>query len=71
MIDQSGTKIFEVEKEELIFTLEVTKKVEEMVSDFNNAPTDEKLITLGKFLENQILRNTKDNSKKFNLSTEK
>jgi hypothetical protein len=70
VIDGSGDKKFEVEKEELILTLEVTNKVEDLVSKFNASGNETQLIELGKFLTEEILRNTQDNSEKFNVKVE-
>lgn len=50
----------EVEKEEIIFNLEVTKKLEELMEK----GTDEAAIEAGKLLTEEILRNTIDNTKK-------
>ena len=50
----------EVEKEEIIFNLEVTKKLEELLEK----GTDEAAIEAGKLLTEEILRNTIDNTKK-------
>lgn len=50
----------EVEKEEIIFNLEVTKKLEELMEK----GTDEAAIEAGKLLTDEILRNTIDNTKK-------
>lgn len=49
----------EVEKEEIIFRYEVTKKLEEL----NKKGTDEAAIEAGKLLVEEILRNTIDNTK--------
>ena len=48
----------EVEKEEIIFRLEVTKKLEELM----NKGTDEAAIEAGKLLVKEILHNTVDNA---------
>ena len=48
----------EVEKEEIIFRLEVTKKLEELM----NKGTDEAAIEAGKLLVKEILHNTIDNA---------
>ena len=50
----------EVEKEEIIFNLEVTKKLEELLEK----GTDEAAIEAGKLLTEEILRKTIDNTKK-------
>lgn len=48
----------EVEKEEIIFRLETTKKIEELMKE----GTDEAAIEAGKLLVKEILHNTKDNA---------
>ena len=50
----------EVEKEEIIFNLSVTKKLEELMEK----GTDEAAIEAGKLLTEEILRNTIDNTNK-------
>lgn len=50
----------EVEKEEIIFRLEVTQKLEELAKE----NTDESAIEAGKLLVEEILYNTKDNTNK-------
>lgn len=54
------TQHAEVEKEEIIFRLEVTKKIEELAKK----GTDEAAIETGKLLVKEILYNTKDNTDK-------
>jgi len=66
VIDNNGVKKFEVEKEELILTLEVTEKVEQLAQTYVETQDDNILVDLGKLLTEEILRNTKDNSEKFN-----
>jgi hypothetical protein len=70
VIDNDGTKHFEVEKEELILTLEVTEKVESLAAGYQSTGNESKLVELGKLLTEEILRNTKDNSGKFNEISE-
>lgn len=52
------TKKYEIEKDEMIFTLDTTKKVEELVrkKDYSN---------LGKFVKDQVLDNTFSFTDKF------
>lgn len=54
----------EIEKDEIIFTLEVTKKIESWYKKYNdsdsNKEKDEIAIECGKYLTEQILRNTED-----------
>lgn len=54
------TQHAEVEKEEIIFRLEVTKKLEELAKE----NTDESAIEAGKLLVQEILYNTEDNTNK-------
>lgn len=54
------TQHAEVEKEEIIFRLEVTQKLEELAKE----NTDESAIEAGKLLVEEILYNTKDNTNK-------
>ena len=58
--DEKGNLIqqAEVEREEIIFRLEVTKKLEELM----NQGTDKAAIEAGKILVYEILENTKDNT---------
>lgn len=69
VIDNAGNKLFEVEKEELIMTLELTEKVEDLVYKYQQTPDDSILVELGKLLSEEILRNTQDNSEKFKTET--
>lgn len=57
----------EIEKEEIIFRLEVTKKLEELEKKFYNDDTSQKekddlALEAGKLLVNEILYNTQDNT---------
>jgi len=65
VIDNHGNKKFEVEKEELILTLEVTEKVEKFVAAYIETQDDTSLIELGKLITEEVIKNTKDNSEKF------
>jgi len=58
--DEKGNLIqqAEVEREEIIFRLEVTKKLEEL----SKKHTDEAAIEAGKLLVKEILYNTEDNT---------
>lgn len=58
VIDNDGSQQAEIEKEEIIFTLEVTKKLEELCKE----GTDEAAIQAGKLLVQEILFNTEDNA---------
>lgn len=65
VIDNDGEQQAEIEREEIIFTLEVTKKLEELYSkyqsnNFTQKEKDEAAIEAGKLLVEQILFNTDD-----------
>jgi transcriptional antiterminator len=52
------TKKYEIEKDEMIFTLSTTKKVEDLVEKKDYTE-------LGKFVKNQVLSNTHSYTDKF------
>ena len=55
------TKVAEIELNEIIFTKELTIKVEELVAKYEADPEDkDNLLELGKLLKDEILNNTKD-----------
>lgn len=56
VIDNEGQQQAEIEKNEIIFTLEVTKKLEELMKD----GSDDAAIEAGKLLVKEILFNTND-----------
>lgn len=56
VIDEEGQQQAEIERDEIIFTLEVTKKLEELYEK----GTDEAAIEAGKLLVKEILFNTED-----------
>lgn len=56
VIDNDGEQQAEIELDEIIFTLEVTKKLEELYKE----GTDEAAIEAGKLLVKEILFNTDD-----------
>lgn len=56
VIDNEGEQQAEIEKNEIIFTLEVTKKLEELMKD----GSDDAAIEAGKLLVKEILFNTDD-----------
>lgn len=65
VVDNDGNQQAEVEKEEIIFSLEVTKKLEELYKDYYNSDKsqkekDEAAVEAGKLLVYQILFNTDD-----------
>lgn len=58
VLDSNGEQVAEIEKEELILRLELTKKIEELMKD----GSDEAMIEAGKLLVNEIIENTQDNT---------
>lgn len=65
VIDNEGEQQAEIEKNEIIFTLEVTKKLEELYSkytdyEYSQKERDEVAIEAGKLLVKEILFNTDD-----------
>ena len=58
VLDEKGEQVAEIEKEELILRLELTKKIEELMKD----GSDEAMIEAGKLLVSEILENTQDNT---------
>ncbi len=51
-------------------TLELTDKVEELVNKYDSSNNDATLIELGKLLTDELLRNTQDNTEKFDVNVE-
>lgn len=67
VIDNDDNQQAEIEKEELIFRLEVTQKIEEMEKKYSSKETkqkekDELSLEAGKLLTEEILHNTQDNT---------
>lgn len=65
VIDTDGRQQAEIELNEIIFNLEVTKKLEELYREFYNQDTknarkEELALLAGKLLHNQIINNTDD-----------
>lgn len=65
VVDEDGEQQAEIEKNEIIFTLEVTKKLEELYSKYTDhehsqKEKDEVAIEAGKLLVEQVLFNTED-----------
>lgn len=65
VVDNEGEQQAEIEKNEIIFTLEVTKKLEELYSkyydyEYSQKEKDEVAIEAGKLLVEEILFNTED-----------
>ena len=67
VLDESGQQVAEIEKEELILRLELTKKIEELMKD----GSDEAMIEAGKLLVSEILENTQDNTGQLTEGDEK
>lgn len=65
VVTNEGEQVAEIEREEIIFTKEVTDKIEKAYKKFNseeisNKEKDELAIKIGKYLTNQIINNTDD-----------
>ena len=63
VIDNDGVQQAEIERDEIVFTLEVTKKLEQLYNkyqDASNKEKDELSIEAGKILVYEILYNTQD-----------
>lgn len=61
-VDEDGDVIqhAEIEKEEITFSISVTEQLEKFYSEYIKNPSDEIAIECGKFLTEQILKNTID-----------
>lgn len=64
VVDNEGNQQAEIERNEIIFTLEVTKKLEELEKKFREAEKqrdkDDIAIEAGKLLAKEIIENTDD-----------
>lgn len=65
VIDNNGEQTAEIEKEEIVFNLDVTKKLEELCKkyksdDYTNKEKEDFAIEAGKLLAVQIMENTED-----------
>ena len=58
VLDAKGNQIAEIEHSEIIFRLELTKKIEELMKD----GSEEAMIEAGKILTKELITNTQDNS---------
>lgn len=65
VVDAGGQKLYEIEKEEIILNLELTKTLEELVDTHSKTKDDQILVDLGKILTAELLSNTQDNTEKF------
>lgn len=68
VVDNNGEQQAEVEKEEIILRLDLTKKLEELEKKYYNEETSKKekeelALEAGKLLSDEILNNTQDNTK--------
>jgi len=52
----------EIEREEVILNLNLTKKLEELYKKYEEDPKDEYAIEAGKLLSSEIIENTQDNT---------
>ena len=67
VVDNKGEQQAEIEKEELIFRLEVTQKLEELEKkyyseEYSQKEKDEYALEAGKLITEELLHNTKDNA---------
>ena len=58
VLDAKGNQVAEVEKEELVLRLEITKKLEELMKD----GSEDAMIEAGKILTYELIKNTQDNT---------
>lgn len=58
VLDGEGNQVAEIERNELVLRLEVTKKIEELMKD----GSEEAMIEAGKLLVDEIIDNTQDNT---------
>lgn len=58
VLDTNGNQVAEIERDELVLRLEVTKKIEELMKD----GSEQAMIEAGKLLVDEIIDNTQDNT---------
>lgn len=58
VLDAEGNQVAEIERNELVLRLDVTKKIEELMKD----GSEEAMIEAGKLLVSEIIENTQDNT---------
>lgn len=58
VLDANGNQVAEIERDELVLRLEVTKKIEELMKD----GSEQAMIEAGKLLVDEIIDNTQDNT---------
>ena len=66
VVDNDGEQQAEIEREEILFTLEVTKKLEELYDKYNSTKDDKYAIEAGRILVYEILSNTDDRTNLIN-----
>jgi hypothetical protein len=59
----NNQKVAEIEKEELVFTKEVAKQIEVLVTKYNKSKSNDVKLELGKYIYEQLNVNTIDNTK--------
>lgn len=70
VINSKGEKEYELEKEELVLRLETTKTAEDFAKRFNDTRDEGLLEELGALMHQELMGNTQDYSKKFNVDIE-
>lgn len=63
----TNKKKYEIEKEELILRRTATKKVEDMVVKYKESNNEEDLISIGKYMAEELMSNTHDYSGRFGV----
>ena len=66
VVDNDGEQQAEIEREEILFTLEVTKNLEELYDKYNSTKDDKYAIEAGRILVYEILSNTDDRTNLIN-----
>lgn len=66
--ENNNKKTYELEKEELILRLAATKQAEDLVKEYNDTENSDVLVTLGKLITEELIRNTEDKSGRYNLT---
>ena len=70
IVAEDGTKLYELEKEELVLSLPVTEELEGLVGEYNKTNDDGILVHIGERLTDELLTNTEDKSEKFKKELE-
>jgi len=58
VLDKDGNQVAEIERDEIVFRLELTKKIEELMKD----GSEDAMIEAGKLLVQELINNTQDNT---------